>query len=269
MNNLIQSLTDEQLLSRLKSAASRECEATAHLIALLAEMDARKLYLAEGYASLFCLSHPMSESLRARGVWADRSGAGRGRFPIVLELLTDGSITLTTVCLLASHLNEDNHCELLDAARHRSKREVEQQVAALAPKPDVPSAIRRLPQPKAPVVQTAAALGDLNLADSGHRKADSTPLPSVAHVRQPLTVVTPLAPERYKVQLTIGRETHDKLRRVQDLLRHVVPNGNPSAIFDRALTLLLEDLERRRLSKVDGRDHPKRLTRTDVTCPRA
>jgi hypothetical protein len=35
------------------------------------------------------------------------------------------------------------------------------------------------------------------------------------------------------VQITVTRETHDKLRRVQDLLRHVVPNGDPAVIFDR------------------------------------
>ena len=43
-------------------------------------------------------------------------------------------------------------------------------------------------------------------------------------------------------------ETHDKLRRVQDLLRHSIPDGDPAAIFDRALTLLLSDLERAKLA---------------------
>ena len=60
--------------------------------------------------------------------------------------------------------------------------------------------------------------------------------------------MTPLAPERYKVQFTVSRETHDKLRRAHDLLRHAIPNGDPAAIFDRALTLLLADLERTRLA---------------------
>jgi len=63
-------------------------------------------------------------------------------------------------------------------------------------------------------------------------------------------VVTPLAPERYKVQFTVSRDTHEKLRRVQDLLRHSIPSGDPAAIFDRALTLLLADLERARLAAV-------------------
>lgn len=60
--------------------------------------------------------------------------------------------------------------------------------------------------------------------------------------------MSPLSPERYRVQFTISKETHDKLRRVQDLMRHRVPNGDPAAIFDRALTLLLADLERSRLA---------------------
>jgi hypothetical protein len=35
---------------------------------------------------------------------------------------------------------------------------------------------------------------------------------------------------------------------VQDLLRHQVPDGDPAVVFDRALTLLLQDLERKKLA---------------------
>src|SRR5687767_9739708 len=42
--------------------------------------------------------------------------------------------------------------------------------------------------------------------------------------------VKPLAPDRYKIQMTVNRETYDKLRQAQDLLRHSVPNGDPAAI---------------------------------------
>ena len=66
-----------------------------------------------------------------------------------------------------------------------------------------------------------------------------------------------LAPERYKVQLTITPETRDKLRRVQVLMRHAIPDGDPAIVFDRALTLLLEDLEHRKLAAV-GRPWPAR-----------
>lgn len=59
----------------------------------------------------------------------------------------------------------------------------------------------------------------------------------------PRPVVAPLAPERFKVQFTISRETHETLRRAQDLLRHSIPSGDPAAIFGRALTVLVEQLE--------------------------
>jgi hypothetical protein len=62
--------------------------------------------------------------------------------------------------------------------------------------------------------------------------------------------VTPLAPERYMLQVTVTPETHDKLRRAQALARHLLPNGAVGAILDRALTLLIDHLERRRFASV-------------------
>ena len=47
---------------------------------------------------------------------------------------------------LAAYLTEDNHNEVLRRARGRSMREIEQLIAEIAPKPDVPSSIRALPQ---------------------------------------------------------------------------------------------------------------------------
>jgi hypothetical protein len=61
-------------------------------------------------------------------------------------------------------------------------------------------------------------------------------------------VVAPLAPERYKVQFTVSRDTYDKLRRVQDLLRHQVPDGDPAAIFDRAVAFVRDG----RLATLEG-----------------
>jgi hypothetical protein len=48
---------------------------------------------------------------------------------------------------------------------------------------------------------------------------------------------------------------------VQHLLRHSIPNGDPAAIFDRALTLLLAELSKTKFSAV-GRPRPARQTRT-------
>ena len=58
--------------------------------------------------------------------------------------------------------------------------------------------------------------------------------------------MAPLAPERYRVQFTIGEETEKKLRRLQRLLRREIPDGDPAVIFDKALDLLLARTENRK-----------------------
>jgi hypothetical protein len=43
----------------------------------------------------------------------------------------------------------------------------------------------------------------------------------------------------------ISPDTHQRLRALQDLMRHVVPDGDIGEIFARAITSLLRDVERR------------------------
>lgn len=265
-------LTDDELIVDLKAAASHERAVTAELIALLAEMDTRRLYLAEAYSSLFlyctkCLR--LSEHAAYGRIEAARTAR---KFPMVLELLADGSLTLTTMCLLASHLTVENCQRLLAAGRHKTKREVEEQIAALAPKPQVPSIVRKLPQAKASrYSKPAACVGSpvppsRNLASESVQSETTSAESSVQNQnmgspRHVAAVIAPLTPERYKVQITISRDTHEKLRKAQDLLRHVVPNGDPAVIFDRALTLLLGHLESRKLVRV-GRPRNERPANT-------
>jgi len=200
--------------------------------------------------------HPLPAPFRTRGVRAHEAARAARKYPIVLELLEDGSITLTTLCLLAHHLTPENHCELLEAARYKSKREVEEQVSALRPMPAVPSVVRKLPGSKLASRTGVGACVEQGVMPRLTACGDGSEQPAAHQIRGAPPVIAPLAPERYKVQLTIGRETYNKLRKAQDLLRHVVPNGDPAVVFDRALTLLLKDLERRKLGKT-GRPRVK------------
>jgi hypothetical protein len=242
-------LSNEQLLLDVKALAGCEREATARLIASLAELDARRLYLGEGYSSLFtyctrCLH--LSEHAAYGRIEAARVAR---RLPAILDLLADGSVTLTTVCVLAPHLTPENHQQLLDAARHKSKRDVEQQVAALRPLPPVAPVIRKLPAPRphCTPAQPGLSASDAPSKEAGDDTA-GTPFYPSGPIARP-AIIASLAPERYKVQFTVTRETHDKLRRVQDLLRHSVANGDPAVIFDRALTVLLAELERKKFAQ--------------------
>ena len=72
----------------------------------------------------------------------------------------------------------------------------------------------------------------------------------VPPVTQP-TVIRPLAPERYKLQVTISGETCAKLRRAQDLLRHTSGRGDEADVIDRALTLLVAQLEKAKFGTTD------------------
>ncbi len=254
-------LTDDQLLVEVKALAAGERDATAQLIASLAELDARRLYLGEGCSSLFAYcTRVLHQSEHAAYNRIEAARAAR-TWPVILDLLADGSLTLTTACLLAPHLTDDNHREVLAGARQKSKREVEQMVAALHPRPDVAATIRKLPAPtslpatdRRPIAPPASAPAGL----AGLPAVGSVCAPLVEMAAAPVTallptpprpaVVVPLAPGRYKVQVTVSRQTHDKLRRAQDLLRHAVPNGDPAEILDRALTLLVEHLERTKLA---------------------
>jgi hypothetical protein len=65
--------------------------------------------------------------------------------------------------------------------------------------------------------------------------------------------VTPLAPERFALQLTIGGATQEKLVRAQALLRHQVPSGDLAEVVDRALDALLDKVEARKFGKARPR----------------
>ena len=243
--NIAIHLSDLALIEEVKDAAARERGATARLVALLAELDARRLYLGEGCSSLFTYCTQvlrLSEHAAYGRIEAARIAR---KFPVVLDLLAEGAVTLTTLTLLGPLLTPANHQQVLAEARHQSKREVEQLVARLRPLPPVAESVRKLPTPK-----TASGMDLLADATSEvQRAAAPVASPSSAPPRQ--VVLTPLAPDRYKVQLTVTRATHDKLRRAQDLLRHSIPTGDLAEIVDRAVTLLLADLERAKLAAVE------------------
>jgi hypothetical protein len=241
-------LPDHQLVATVSELAAHERDATARLIAALAELDARRLYLGEGCSSLFTYCTQMLHLSEHAAYGRIEAARAARQFPVILDMLADASITLTTVTLLSGHLTPANHRDVLDSARHKSKREVEQIVAGLRPLPPVPSAVRKLPAPRRSArLQTqpsdSAPAGD-RVDGPAHPVVPTSATPLVARP----SAVVPLAPARYKIQFTANVETYSKLRRAQELLRHSIPNGDPAAIFERALTLLVADLERRKLA---------------------
>src|SRR5260221_3661700 len=267
-------LSDQDLLARLELLAGKEREASVELLAHLAALDSREmLYAAQGYGSLFSYC---TQALRlSEDAACNRIEAARNcrRFPLILELLASGALTLTSVRLLGKHLTAENHESVLAKAREKSRREIDVLIAELAPRPDIPSTVRKLPCPTAtpPTATPSPSAGASRVMTSVPSVAGPaiSPSPSAGPViasspsappATPRPVVQAWAPERYRVQFTIGQETHGKLRRLQDLLRREIPDGDPGAIFDRAPTMLLDKVEK---TKLGAADKP-RLTRVSV-----
>jgi hypothetical protein len=61
-------------------------------------------------------------------------------------------------------------------------------------------------------------------------------------------ILRPLAPDRYEIRFTATAQTCEKLRIAKDLLRHAVPDGDIAEVVDRALSILLEELARRKFA---------------------
>jgi 5-methylcytosine-specific restriction endonuclease McrA len=248
-------LSDRDLLLRLGQLAAKEREASAELVTHLAVLDARPdVYAAQGYGSLFSYC---TQALRlSEDAACNRIEAARAcrRFPLILELLVSGSLSLTTVRLLARHLTLENHEGVLVKAAGRTRHEIEALVAELAPRPDVTSAVRKLRSSAAPAASSVASQPTLNEPPEPTRPIAAA---SAALIRPTRPSIQATAPERYRVQFTVGPETHEKLRRVQALLRREIPDGDPGAIFDRAVTLLLEKVERTKLAAVVNPRSPR------------
>ena len=252
-------LSDDELVERVKHFAACERRASVALIRSLVEFDARRLYLREGCSSLFTYcTHVLHLSEGSAYNRIETARAAR-RYPKVLEALERGDLTLTAVRLLAPHLTPANHGEVLEAARHRSKQGIQELTASLNPRPAAATIIRRVaPQPtKCDATGASASATAPELETSLPTAAVTSPRSSsgldIAPTPAPqfrAAVVTPLAPDRYKLQVTLKRETREKLRRAQALARHRLPDGDVGSILDRALTLLIDDLERQRFARV-------------------
>ena len=124
----IAGLGDRPLLEKAKQLATDERSATVALLRALAEIDSRRLYLGEGCSSMFTYCTEvlhLSEGGAYNRIEACRAAR---RYPVIFELVESLALTLTTVRLLAPHLTDENHRAILESARHKSKREVEELV---------------------------------------------------------------------------------------------------------------------------------------------
>ena len=296
----LQAIPDDELLRRLAALlASSRCT-EADLVAYVGEVDARRLYAREATPSMFVYCTERLHLSEAEACLRIAAARASREHPLVLQMLADGRLHLSAIARLAPHVTPDNRDALLRRATHRTKREIDELVAELAPRPDVPASIRKLPAGRFVARPAAARRTDVDdviprrleprpeQVDSDRsegldassaaptRDADGRPelnqgagcdreLPWVAAPPRRPAVIEPLAPGRYKVQFTASAELRDKLERLKALMRSSVPDGDLAAIIDAAVTEKLERLEARRFARTKS---PRKTASASDTSPR-
>src|SRR5262245_29994630 len=227
----LDSVGDESMIERLKVLVAKDNNLTAQLHAHVGEVDARKLYVGHACSSMFvyCVEVlKFSEGEAYKRIHAARAAR---TYPVIFELIAKGELHLSGITVLAAHLTPENHRELLAQATGKTKRAIEELLAARAPKPDAPPMIRKLPPPRFAATTTVPRIDP----------------PKPAPQPQP----QPLAEDRFKVQFTASRELKDKIAAAQALLRHQIPDGDLEEVFEHAIDELLTVLKRKKFAATD------------------
>jgi hypothetical protein len=268
---------DDELLERLSALLQASRRTEADLVAHVGEVDFRRLYARSASPSMFAYCTQVLDLSEAEAYLRIAAARAARQHPQLLAMLGDGRLHLSAIAKLSPHLTAENRDSVLRRAAHRSKREVEELVAELRPRPDVPCLVRRLPEriertpvltPPSSTVQSERGVGApsgnaLNAGaelrpdgvDAPVEPLSSLELPRVAPLepsRSARPVVEPLAPSRYKVQFTASAELREKLERLQALLRTELPDADLGAVIDRAVTQTLQRLEASRYARTSS-----------------
>lgn len=142
---LIRGLGDDELLAALLGLVRRDNELLAELLAHLAELDQRRLYLDLGFPSLhaYCTTAlGMCESSAGRRITAARICR---KFPDLLPRVAKGELHLSALCSMSPHLDWNNAPELIELCKYQSRRKVDEILAARFPRADVREKVRLEP----------------------------------------------------------------------------------------------------------------------------
>jgi hypothetical protein len=291
----LHSVSDDELLRRLAEILAQSRRVEADLVAHIGEVDARRLFAREASPSMFAYCTEVLHLSEAEAYLRIAVARAAREHPRLIVMLGDGRLHLTGIAKLAPYLTRENGDVLLKRATHRSKRQIEELVAELAPRPDAPTVVRKVPERKALVAHPlgpdavpipegglcpdGAGVPALKLSlegvaiPSGVLRPDGVQVPALdlgplasrqtSPTRPASVVVHPLAPLRYRVQFTARAELCDKLKRLQALMRSAVPDGDLATLIEQAVTEKIERLEARRYARTNG--PRKDLSTTDAS----
>ncbi len=137
-------ISDDELLRGLSKLLQESRRVESDLVAHIGEVEHRRLFVRYASSMFVYVTEFLHFSEHEAYLRIGVARAAR-KHPIVLEILRDGRLHLSGIARLAPLLTEANRESVLARASGMSKREIEELVAELSPKDDVPATIRKLP----------------------------------------------------------------------------------------------------------------------------
>jgi hypothetical protein len=243
-------LSNDVAWSSYLTAESRETADTATTLALLAEVDRRRLYLPGGYGSMcdFCMqARHMSRARALKRIRVARAGRD---FPAIFPAIADGRLGLTAVLLLAPHLTPESADELLAVATYKTNEELEQALALRFRQVDPHMALQPIDS-------------EVSAEPVAARRPVSSDEPGAPARMEPILAAPATKHSGWRYAHSAARE--EKLRYVQSLLAHARPGAGVDELIDLALDCLKDKLERQKFGKCSrpgrrrGSDNPRHI----------
>lgn len=263
----LKSIPDDELLRRLSELLQQSRRVESELVAHIGEVDQRRLYLGRACSSMFAYATEVLHLSEHEAYLRITAARASRQHPMLLTMLAEGRLHLSGMAKLAPLLTEANREEVLARAAGKSKREIEELIAELSPRPDVPPAIRKIPDrpaPTPPVEPLQLGPDRVPTPEPARRVETQAAPPGRSRPTLPgprPAVVEPLAPARYKVTFTASASLRDKLERLQTLM-----DDDLAAVIEAAVTEKLERLEARRYAETKK---PRKQVEDTDTSPKS
>ncbi len=238
-------MTDKELLTHLSALSQKQAEVESDIIANLVEVERRSLHLKKAYRSLFEFVFDFlkcSEATASRRVAVTRAAA---KFPVILGMIREQRVTLTSLALVAPHLSEENHQILLQKIVGVSKREAERVVASFSPAKPKRDVIR-------PVVTDVS-----ETPRTGESKSQNK---SILDLGEPLVLNSASEKKADKVRIAFDApaDLAEKIKRLKEIHAHKLKNGSLAEVLEMAVDMLLDKTAPER--KVESKKKAQTIT---------
>jgi hypothetical protein len=213
------------------------------------------------------------------------------QFPLLLDAIANGELHLTGLLMLGPHLTPENHVEVLQRAKFRTKKELARLVRELNPLPRIPDLIEPLgPTLKLannnptwemyvqslcpPVRELVAGERPRDWANDGvagndgveaelnnPTTAEPSPTAPARELLPPTRAELPplTGPQQYQMQFSTTEEHVQLVERAKALLARAQPGAALGELHVQAMRLLVAALEKKKFAVTDRPRKPAKL----------